>query len=160
MGSAAGFHSVIRSVPIVDPALIKGHALWEDKPLRLSILDPDTPELLQAAAVIDTAALTGKLAETASAWPLCSLSAATHHYGPALRAISVLMQNNPQASLPLPPPDELRISLLAYRRYLGDLPDDSIPDANQESIPEPAATPAVSAAATGGSPGPADANSR
>jgi hypothetical protein len=142
MGSAAGFYSVIRTVPIVDPVLIKGYPLWEQKPLRFAILDPDTPDLLRTAAIIDTAALTGKLVDRASAWPLCSLAAAMHHYGPALRAISVLLQKDPQASLPLPPQEELTQSLRSYRQFLGDLPEDEVPVITPGAVePAPAAFP-------------------
>ncbi|HWB03930.1 MAG TPA: hypothetical protein VG796_12960 [Verrucomicrobiales bacterium] len=145
MGSAAGFFSVIKTVPVVDAVALQGRSLWQDKPLHLSLLDPDTPEVLQAAAIVDTAALRGQLVEkTASAWPLCGLRAAMHNYGPALRAISVLMQRNPQASLPVPVKDELLESLDEYRRYLGDLAPDPEPS---EAKPEgkPAPQPATSA---------------
>jgi hypothetical protein len=92
--------------------------------------------VLQAAAIVDTAAVRGKLAGVASAWPLCGLRAALHNYGPSLRAISVLMQKNPQASLPLPLKEEILKSLVAYRRYLGDLPPEPPPQPPEDNTPD------------------------
>jgi hypothetical protein len=154
MGSVMGFFSVIRSVPIADPASLGGRPLWPDRPLHLGLLDADTPDVLRAAAIMDTAALKGKLVESASAWPLCGLTAAMHNYGPALRAISVLMQRNPQADLPAPPREELLTALQKYRRHLGDLPADP---AGTQDVP-PATEVAAPAAASGvsnASPSPA-----
>jgi hypothetical protein len=128
MGSAAGFFSVIRTVPIVSPDVLGDLPLWQEKPFRLALLAPDKPELLSAATAVDSAAVTAKLVPAAHRWPCCSLSAALLNYGPALRAISVLMQRNPQTDQPVPAPGELQIALRDYRRHLGDLP------------PEPAVT--------------------
>lgn len=131
MGSAAGFFSVIKTVVVVDAAALQGRPLWQEKPLHLSLLNPDEPEeVLQAGGIVDTAALKGQLVEVASAWPLCGLRAAMHNYGPALRAISVLMQRNPQTSMPVPLKEELFNSLTSYRRYLGDLPEEPEPKGN------------------------------
>jgi hypothetical protein len=127
MGSAAGFFGVIKTIPVVEPDALQGRLLWQDKPMHLSLLNPETAEVLQAAAIVDLAAAKGKLVELPSAWPLCGLRAAIHNYGPSLRAISVLMQRNPQASLPLPTKEEIFASFVAYRRYLGDLPAEPEP---------------------------------
>lgn len=122
MGSAAGFFSVIRTVPVVSPEALGDTALWQEKPFRFALLAPDKPELLRAASAVDAAALSAKLVPAAHRWPFCSLSAAMLNYGPALRAVSVLMQENPQKDLPVPSPGELQIALRDYRRHLGDLP--------------------------------------
>lgn len=93
--------------------------------------------MLRAAAIIDTAALKAQLVESASAWPLCSLTAALHNYGPAIRSISVLMQPNPQASLPLATKEDLQISLRDYRIYLGDLPEEPEPEVSPPPVASP-----------------------
>jgi len=125
MGSAAGFFSVIRTVPVVSPDALGGAPLWEEKPFRLALLAPDKPELLRAATIVDTAAHTAGLVPAPHRWPLSSLSAALLNYGPALRAISVLRQRNPQTDLPVPSLAELQTALHDYRRHLGDLPPDA-----------------------------------
>lgn len=156
MGSAAGFYSVVKTVPIVDPAVLRGHVLWESKPHLLTQLHPDKPELIQAASALDMAAVSGRLVEVASAWPLCGLKAAMINYGPALRAISVLMQKNPQASLPVPPLEELNNALRAYRRFLKDLP----PAAEPSPLGDPAAPAAKPAPAPPQPVAPASAGAR
>jgi hypothetical protein len=125
MGSAAGFFSVIRTVPLVSPGALGGAPLWEEKPFRFALLAPDKPELLGAATVVDSAAVMAKLVPAAHRWPCCGLSAALLNYGPALRSISVLMQRNPQTDLPVPSLGELQIALRDYRRHLGDLPPEA-----------------------------------
>lgn len=137
MGSAAGFFSVIKTVPLVPPAVLQGRPLWQEKALHFSVLNPAKPELLQAAAIVDNAAAKARLVEAANAWPLCSLKAALVNYGPALRSISVLMQRNPQTSLPVPTREELNNALRNYRRYLSDLP----PEAEPQPLGEPGTAP-------------------
>lgn len=131
MGSAVGFLSVIRAAPITDLELPKDTAFWRTTPDRLALLDPDTLEVRFAAALVDTAAVKGNLVKTPAGWPLCSLTAALHNYGPARRAISILMQKNPRSSLPLPLQGDLDQALLRYRRFVGDLP------ANTPVVPPP-----------------------
>ncbi len=142
MGSAIGFYSVTKTVPVMAPGILGKAALWQAKPLHLSLLNPDSPDLPRAAAIVDTAAMKSRLVESASAWPTSSLTAAMLDYGPALRAISVLMQRNPQASLPLPPKEDLANSLRSYRRFLGDLPPEPpAPDPPPDIAPAPATDP-------------------
>ena len=145
MGTAAGFFSVVRTAPILPAEVLAGRALWQDKPLRMSLLDPDKPDLLRAAAILDTAAVTAKLTANAHEWPLSSLTAAMLNYGPALRSISVLMQRNPSTFQPLPPREDQLNALRNYRRHLGDLPHEKVmpsvlPDAGaplQPTVPHP-----------------------
>jgi hypothetical protein len=127
MGSAAGFFSVLRTVPVIPAEVLAGRTLWQEKPLRFAQLTPKTPELLSAATIMDTAAVKGKLVAAPHEWPLCSLTASMLNYGPALRAVSVLMQKDPGMDLPVPLKDELLAALLNYRRHLGDLPADAAP---------------------------------
>ena len=122
---------------IVAPEVLGKMALWQEAPLHLSVLGPDTPDVVRAAAIVDTAAMKGRLVESASAWPSCSLTAALLNYGPALRAVSVLMQRNPQASLPLPTKEDLGNTLRSYRRFLGDLPPELPAPAPPSDIPPP-----------------------
>lgn len=126
MGSAAGFFSVITRVPIADASLLRGYTLWQDKPLRMALLDPASAEVVKAAGIVDLAAVKAELVRNPSDWPLCGLSAARHQYGPAIRAISVLMQPDPQDSLPLPPKEDLLNAIRLYRRRLGDLPAETV----------------------------------
>ena len=148
MGSVAGFYGVVKTVPVVAPDVLGKMPLWQEAPLHLSVLDPDTRDVLRAAAIVDTAAVRGRLVELASAWPSCSLTAAMLNYGPALRSISVLMQENPQTALPLPEKKDLHDALRAYRLFLGDLPEE-LP----APVPPPDIPPHSPAAA---SPQPAD----
>ena len=142
MGSAAGFFSTVRTVPVVGPTVLAGRTLWAARPLHLSILDPAAPDLLRAAATLDTAAVTARLATSAHNWPFSSLSAALLNYGPALRAISVLMQKNPETDFPVPPKENLLHDLRNYRRHLGDLPAESaLPNAGAPL--QPAQAPVV-----------------
>lgn len=136
MGSVAGFYGVVKTVPILPPDVLKKLPLWQRTPLRLSLLDPDTPDVLRAAGIVDLAAVKGGLAGKPSDWPLCGLTAAMLNYGPALRAISVLMQDNPQSSLPVPAKVELQESLHSYRLFLGDLPPEP-----PEPLPPPVIRP-------------------
>lgn len=126
MGSAAGFFSVIRTVPVVAAEALGGRTLWAAKPHHLRLLHPNEPELQRAAVIVDTAAARGRLTESPHQWPFCSLTAAMLNYGPALRAISVLMQRNPRADLPVPPKEDLLNALRNYRRLLGDLPKEPL----------------------------------
>lgn len=145
MGTAAGFFSVVRTAPILPAEVLAGRALWQDKPLHMSLLDPDKPDLLRTAAILDSAAVTAKLTVNAHEWPLSSLTAAMLNYGPALRSISVLMQRNPTAFQPVPPKEDQLNALRNYRRHLGDLPQDNVispglPDAGaplQPTVPRP-----------------------
>lgn len=128
MGTAAGFYNVTKLEPVVAGEALRG-ALWQAKAVHMALLNPDSREVLYSAAVVDTAAVKGGLVENAPAWPLCSLTAAMHRYGPALRAVSVLMQKNPQSALPLPTDEQLNKALNSYRRFLGDLPEEPNPPA-------------------------------
>ena len=136
MGSVEAFFTVIKTVPIVPKEVLGGAPLWQAAAVYLSVLDPDTLEVLQAAGIVDTASVRSRMAESPSAWPTCSLTAAMLNYGPALRAVSVLMQRNPQASRPLPSKEELLGTLSAYRRYTGDLP----PEKPAPATPPPPAS--------------------
>lgn len=126
MGSAAGFFSVVRTVPVVAAEALAGRTLWTAKPHHLRLLNSNEPELQRAAVMVDTAAAKGRLVESAHQWPFCSLTAAMLNYGPALRAVSVLMQKNPHADLPVPPKEDLLNALRNYRRLLGDLPKEGL----------------------------------
>jgi hypothetical protein len=138
MGSAAGFLSVVRTVPVVQKALLGGLPLWKTKPLRMHFLKPDTRDLLRAAGIVDSAAVRSLMVTSASAWPYCGYTAAMRKYKPALYGTAVLMQRNPYRDLPPTPREDLLNALAGWQRFLNDFPQSA-----EEPLPPPAAAATV-----------------